>query len=607
MSFSHTQPALPSPILALVCLAIVRRFRPDWVAVPIEDAAASEGVSSERVSRLVTRAIDPFARMLARLTRRGRPPIDAELRHDATELALTQALLEVTCAILARIPLRRRAVGDYVAGAWKRLSAEHGVTQKRFCAALSLSPRTLRSWLAAPPSQHPPSGEALVKPPRSRKPRSRPGRRRFGFDVLLPDTQIAADTTDLSAFGVPLKLIAAQDVGGRDQDLLDSVIVDQRESADHVIDALRKTLNACPGAQAITDQGTPYMAGATRQALDDLEAEHAPQREGDPLGKATIERAFGTVKSLAQPLLGLSNRLAATWPALQQADLAKPTAKLVLALLLRAYQAGARATRTATVERGDVDANSLARLAEQSRERARAHDRSARLLLAHIHEIYDIDGSTAAFVRALRRYPLAVLHQAERDFGTQVHRDDIKKRSAYFAKIVRSHLDGYRREQALRERDTRQRIQEQKEQAAAKRRRADRHSDPIGTLRVAVQMLSAQWDKTRQQLRFGGHGMPRGWIQTAIADLCRDHGFAATRDIVRGVLETHDQRHHQDPQCWHAIEVILDGIFANHQQCTNLTAATSARAAVILQTNNQHRRPPPGLRLRNLAAGAGGT
>ena len=53
--------------------------------------------------------------------------------------------------------------------------------------------------------------KALKNNTRDRGPR----RPRFGFDVVLPQTQIGADTTDLNAFGVPLKLVAAQDIGGR--------------------------------------------------------------------------------------------------------------------------------------------------------------------------------------------------------------------------------------------------------------------------------------------------------------------------------------------------------------------------------------------------------
>ena len=78
----------------------------------------------------------------------------------------------------------------------------------------------------------------VAPPPEKKRPKKlSPRRPRFGFDVTLPDTQVATDTTDLEAFGVSLKLVAAQDVGGRDQDLFDSIIVDNRESADHVVRA----------------------------------------------------------------------------------------------------------------------------------------------------------------------------------------------------------------------------------------------------------------------------------------------------------------------------------------------------------------------------------
>ena len=75
-----------------------------------------------------------------------------------------------------------------------------------------------------------------------------------------------------------------------------SVVIDTRECADHVVDALRVVLHDCPGIQALTDQGTPYMAAATKLAFDELQAEHAPQKEGDPTGKSTVERGFGSLK-----------------------------------------------------------------------------------------------------------------------------------------------------------------------------------------------------------------------------------------------------------------------------------------------------------------------
>jgi hypothetical protein len=249
---------------------------------------------------------------------------------------------------------------------------------------------------------------------------------------MLPDTQLAADTTDLCAFGVPLKVIATQDVGGRDQDLCASVVVDDHESAELIVQAFTAALTGRPGMQAVTDQGTPYMAELTRAALDALGAEHAPQREGEPTDKATIERAFASLKSFARPLLEVSDRIARAVPALASAALAKAATTLLLTALLRAYQAGARAARRAGEQRAGISTEALARAAEQSRREAHAHDTSVRLLLEDIHAAYELDVPRGTFVRTHRRFPLEVLREAQRAFAAQAHRGDIKKRASYF-------------------------------------------------------------------------------------------------------------------------------------------------------------------------------
>jgi len=73
-----------------------------------------------------------------------------------------------------------------------------------------------------------------------------------------------------------------------------------------------------PGMQLITDQGTPYLAEAAKQAYDAIGVEHAPQREGSPTEKATVERGFGTIKNALAPLFEVLNRAAAAVPSLQQ-------------------------------------------------------------------------------------------------------------------------------------------------------------------------------------------------------------------------------------------------------------------------------------------------
>jgi len=50
-----------------------------------------------------------------------------------------------------------------------------------------------------------------------------------------------------------------------------------------------------------------------------------------------VERGFGILKSIAAPLLALSDRVAAAVPALRNVELAKALGNLLIAALLRAY------------------------------------------------------------------------------------------------------------------------------------------------------------------------------------------------------------------------------------------------------------------------------
>jgi hypothetical protein len=149
------------------------------------------------------------------------------------ELERTRALLEVATSVLAKLGTKRRQARELVVGAWQRVSSIAGVTQESFCAALALAPRTLRSWLTKGHDRSAEPDPSSQEPPKRRGRKARGTRRgRFGFDVVLPDTHVAADTTDIQVLGVKLKLMATQDIGGRDVDLLDGVLADQTESAD---------------------------------------------------------------------------------------------------------------------------------------------------------------------------------------------------------------------------------------------------------------------------------------------------------------------------------------------------------------------------------------
>jgi hypothetical protein len=359
----------------------------------------------------------------------------------------------------------------------------------------------------------------------------------------LPGTQYAADTTDLEAFGVPLKLIATQDIGGRDDALFDAVIVDESESAAQVADVIKSALHGREGAQVITDQGTPYMADASRRIMDALDVEHAPQKEGDPTGKATVERAFGTVKSILGPMLLVSNRLADSVPALKQGALAKPFARVCIAMILRAWQQGARAARAAIHARGDIKPEKLDELAKASRERAVARERSARLLLAHVHEIYDLGRSSGAFIRAFKGYPLSVLRGAERAFRAQLHRDDLRSRSAYFAAIVRRLWDEHKHARARRLRDHANFEAQRVETEQRRHIEAQRAADPGRAMGEALELMALQWRPAEHALLFNGEGLGLGRLRVALRRLFELHPTALAEDIANGRLHEISRLH----------------------------------------------------------------
>ena len=592
---SHDPPSRPSVLLALVCLAIVQRLRPQWLAVTIVEAARANDQSAERVSRLCSRAIPAFEATLQSLTRIGRPRrTDSDREQNAQELATVRSLLEVATAILRHLPLRSRTVRSLLLGAWLRLAAEHGsLTQERFCQSLALSPRTLRSWLAHLPRTpaDPPPAPCVPHPPRKRPPQ----RRRFSFDLVLPQTQLAADTSHLQALGVPLDLIASQDIGGRDQALFESIIVDDQENAELVIRCLTEAIDDREGFQVVIDQGTPYMAEATRAALEELGAEHAPQREGTPTDKATIERAFRSVKTFARPLLDLTNRIADFLPALKRPDLAKALTTLVLTALLRAYQSGARAARRADDQRAGLDPATLSRVAAESRAKARVHDQSKRLRLQAIHRDYHLDGSAADFIRAFRRFPLAVIAAAERAFASQAHRDDIRNRNAYFAALLRRSHDELLSERIRRKTEQARHHQQLRDIARLQAERQARHHNPVAGLTAALEILPEYWDPRRQKLLFDGAGPGRAGARTSIERLTEIHGPQAAADVAAALLRDFAAANADrlEPAAVTAIDNLVRQLLPTPPKPPTTPTCTADFASTILRRVGHPQHSPP--------------
>jgi len=474
-----------------------------WLACPVAQLIPDGGPRPERLSRIKARVKDAFAELVATATRRGRRPAPASDRA-----TLLSALLAVATRllVLAGVP-RRRAVKDEIVCAFDRLHGEHHLSARDFCVALAIPERTLRSW------QHRPA-----RPPKPPPPHVPPGvandrnTGRFDLEVTAPGTQLGGDTTDLRVLGVDLKLVAAQDLGDRERKLFDAFAVDERETSALVSAVLAEAAAGREGLQFITDQGTPYVAEAAQAAYDALAVEHAPQREGTPTEKATVERGFGTVKNALAPLLGLLNRVAEAVPALRRSDLARLVGKLLVATFLGVYAAGRRHLGH-PLDGNDPDV--LRVIVAEQRHNARAEDRSARLFLEAIHDEYAMPGSREAFVRTFRRYPLDDLRDAERRFRAYACRCRARICDRYFAAVVRdAHERGNERRSAeWRRRRATGEAHRAREQAARRAAELDEH--PERRLHEGLDLLVETWHPAENRF-LADAALARVWLARAV-------------------------------------------------------------------------------------------
>ncbi|HJL17103.1 MAG TPA: hypothetical protein RMH99_15665 [Sandaracinaceae bacterium LLY-WYZ-13_1] len=235
-------------------------------------------------------------------------------------------------------------------------------------------------------------------------------------------------------------------------------------------------------------------------------------------------------------MLRITDRLAATVPAFASSELAQASTTVLLTLALRAYQAGARAARRAIHARGAIDPDVLARLAAEQREQARADDRSSRLTLERIHGAYQLPGAARPFVDRFRHYAPETLLEAEKRFATQVHRDDIKNRTSYFAAIVRTVSDERARERRREHREQQRALRVERSFAAVEAEHAHHRAQPLEHLRAAFDAIADEWSAQTRQLLLGGRGLGHLWARQALDRLVELYGAVAAMDLARTVL-----------------------------------------------------------------------
>jgi transposase InsO family protein len=509
---SHGEPARPSPLLALVCAAIVRAFNPAWLSKPVVQLAAEVDVRPERVSRLSRRILSSLTGLLARLSTRGRrrPERPPEI---ASGSVLRNELLAVASEIIRSFGIRTRRIQDFVVAARDRLHRELGLSHHDFCHSLGLSERTVRHWAErGVETPREPDPHQLSPPPADRH------EGRFDLDVTLPGLQSQVDTTDFELFGLPLKIVALQDPGDRDQNLWQAFAVEEKEDSEVVIRVVKAALADHPGTQLVTDQGTPYMAKATEEALAELEIDHVPQKEATPTAKATLERSFGTVKTALAGFAAFTKKIAEAVPALADTALAKAFGRVLLATFLRVYAAA----RSAPEVCRPGDPVVLAAVAEACRERARAEEHSSRLLLADIFERYCFEGSKQRFVNAHRRFHPDDIREAERRVGVRFCRCHVRVCDRYFAAVLRNVAEAGQARRLKLRRERLRRHEQQKQDLEIRALAEYRRQNPEPTVAEALALIAGQHLPATGGLFAGGLGPGSNLLRSALARIAEE-------------------------------------------------------------------------------------
>lgn len=574
-------------MLALIAALIVSAHDRTWLSAPVERLAGSEGPSVQRLSRLKRRVLGAMEALVAQATRRGRPPASPT---EGERFEVLHALLPIAASLIQEVPLHRRDLQDRLVQAFERLKESHAIKISTFCQFLGLKERTFRSWRSRPPA--PPKDEASPSPPAKKK--KRKGWPTGLFDLVrrIPGIQVVGDTTDIKVLGVPLKFIGLQDPGRRKSRLFEGFGIYARERAREVADLVSQVLADQPGTQFLTDLGTPFLADLARETYENLEIEHAPQKEGTPTAKATLERAFGVLKEALRPLTDLTNHLALHLPALNDVDLARSLGQLLVAVYLRVYMA---ASKDATHPLEEAPAREIEIVAQQQREAARQENDSKRLLLELIHDAYAMEGSRQRFVRTHRKHALEDILESERIIRTKACRCQTHVCDRYFAGILQNVSERGRARRARLRKEELKRIQENKEEKQRREQRRYLYQHPNLLFNQGLDLLSHQWIPKLNELIAGGAGPGRVMVRDAIGLLAEKNPWTFGDDIQVLIKAWKDSHPAMDPQGISVIEKLVYSIVKEQQKKSTSTSDWINAIVRGAQPHNQHSPPAPGL------------
>jgi hypothetical protein len=352
-----------------------------------------------------------------------------------------------------------------------------------------------------------------------------------------------ADTTNTEVLSVRLKLVGFQDPGARDEELLTDFTFSITETAELVAEIADRIIEKLPGLQFVTDQGKPYMAKLIKELCEACEVEHAPAPEGTPTAKATIERAFRTVKSALSPLLELTNRAAEALPELEDSGLAISLATLIFATGLRIYKFASRQRPRSEAARPS-DREALAAIAEEQREKARSEYRSRRLLLEKIHREYGMPGSQESFVRRFKSHHLEDLREAMKQLSRVHCCCRIQTPDRYFAAILwRVASEGASRRSRVR-RQTIERDEARRRDEAYAHERAWLEEHPDEWVLHGLDAIASQYRPELGDFHAGGSVFGLAPLRQALEQLVKS--TALPNEAIRAIWSRWKNLHAED-------------------------------------------------------------
>ena len=291
------------------------------------------------------------------------------------------------------------------------------------------------------------------------------------------------------------------------------------------------------------------------------------------------------------------NRVAGAVPELRQLVLARHVATLLVATFLRVYAAGRRHLGH-PLDGQDPDV--LRAIVEEQRAKARAEDRSVRLFLEAVHAEYAMPGSSEAFVRAFRRYPLADLRDAERRFRAYACRCQARVCDRYFAAVVR---DVHERNRARRSAEWRQRRTDgeaRRAHADDATRAADLDAHPERRLHEGLDVLADTWLPDAGRFVHDGQ-LARAWIRRAIERLHLREPVAAADCIEAHVRSWLAARPNIPQPLCDAVRGVLRDVITNLRPATTPHDPATLVGVMLAPSTRNHddnERPPPSPHLR---------